>query len=137
MKNCRGDIAYNPLFNLTRGAVPKDGFYEVTILSPAEGVQPTARTSLGAICGENCTFIFHDGTIRPLAKEVNVLSCGGKKGLKDSAVANYTTARLILNERVRNCVIKSVGPVEDGGSGNTVIRIQPKTTMNLREVRER
>jgi len=137
MKNCRGDIAYNPLFNLTRGAVPKDGFYEVTILSPAEGVQPTARTSLGAICGENCTFILHDGTTRALAKEVNVLSCGGKKGLKDSAVTNYTTAKLILNERVRNCTIKSVGPVEDGGSGNTVIRIQPKTTMNLREVRER
>ncbi|MHC4284414.1 MAG: hypothetical protein ACYSWZ_15790 [Planctomycetota bacterium] len=45
MKNCRGDIAYNPLFNLTRGAVPKDAFYEVTILSPAEGVRPTARSA--------------------------------------------------------------------------------------------
>ena len=128
MKNCRGDIAYNPLFNLTRGAVPKDAFYEVTILSPAEGVQPTARTSLGTICGDNCTFIFHDGKTRPLPSQVNRLSCGGRKGLKNSAVTNYTTARLILNERVRNCVIKSVGPVEDHGRENTIIKIEPETT---------
>ncbi|MHC4487988.1 MAG: hypothetical protein ACYSW7_02245, partial [Planctomycetota bacterium] len=127
MKNCRGDIAYNPLFNLTRGAVPKDAFYEVTVLSPAEGVQPTARTSLGTICGDHCTFIFHDGTTRPPPREVNRLSCGGRKGLKNSAVTNYTTAKLILNERVRNCVIKAVGPVEDHGRGNTIIKIEPET----------
>ena len=124
MKNCRGDIAYNPLFNLTRGPVPKDAFYEVTILSPAEGVQPTARTSLGTICGDRCTFILHDGTTRPIPREVNRLICGGKKGLIDSAVTNYTKARLILDERVRNCVIRSVGPVEDHGSQNTIIRIK-------------
>jgi hypothetical protein len=128
MKNCRGDIAYNPLFNLTRGAVPKDAFYEVTILSPAEGIQPTARTSLGTICGDHCTFIFHDGTTRPLPSQVNRLSCGGRKGLINSTVTNYTTARLILNERVRNCVIKSVGPVEGHGRGNTIIKIEPETT---------
>jgi len=127
MKNCRGDIAYNPLFNLTRGSVPKDAFYEVTILSPAEGVQPTARTSLGTICGDHCTFIFHDGTTRPLPGKVNRLSCGGRKGLTNSTVTNYTTVRLILNERVRNCVIKSVGPVEDQGRQNTIIKIEPET----------
>jgi len=127
MKNCRSDIAYNPLFNLTRGDVPKDAFYEVTILSPAEGIQPTPRTSLGAICGDNCTFIFHDGTTGPLPQQANHLSCGGRKELKNSTVLNYTSARLILNERVRNCTIKSVGPVEDRGKGNTVLRIKPQT----------
>ena len=127
MKNCRGDIAYNPLFNLTRGPVPKDAFYEVTILSPAKGVKPTPRTSLGTICGDNCTFIFHDGTTRPLPDKVDVLNCGGRKGLKDSTVTNYTTARLILNGRVRNCVIKSVGPVQDNGRNNTIIKIEPES----------
>ena len=125
MKNCRGDIAYNPLFNLTRGPIPKDAFFEVTILSPAEGVRPTVRTGLGTICGDHCTFIFHDGTTRPLPAEANRVSCGGNKGLVNSAVTNYTTARLVLNERVRNCVIKSVGPVEDHGSENTIIKIKP------------
>jgi hypothetical protein len=127
MKNCRGDIAYSPLFNLTRGPVPEGAFYEVTILSPAKGVQPTARTSLGSICGDRCTFILHDGTNRPLPREVNRLNCGGKKGLTNSTVTNHTTATLILNERVRKCVIRSVGPVEDHGSQNTVIRIKPHT----------
>ena len=46
--------------------------------------------------------------------------------MRDSTVVNYTAARLILDERVRNCVIKSVGPVEDDGEGNTVIRIKPE-----------
>ncbi|MBW8040603.1 MAG: hypothetical protein FVQ85_11440 [Planctomycetes bacterium] len=59
---------------------------------------------------------------------MNCLSCGGKKGLKNSAVTNYTTAKLILNEHVRNCVIKSVGPVEDHGRQNTIIKIEPGTT---------
>ena len=68
----------------------------------AEGVRPTARTSLGTICGDHCAFILHDGTTRPLPLEVNRLSCGGKKGLVNSTVTNYTTATLILNERVRN-----------------------------------
>lgn len=128
MKNCRGDVAYNPLFNLTRGKVPKDAFYEVTILSPAEGIEPTVRTSLGTICGDKCTFIFHDGTTRPLPREVNRLSCGGRKGLVNSTVTNYTTARLVLNKNVRNCAIKSVGPVQDNGRRNTIIRIEPETT---------
>ena len=128
MENCRGDIAYNPLFNLTRGPLPKHAFYEVTILSPAKGAQPTARTSLGTICGDRCTFILHDGTTRPLPREVNRLNCGGKKGLTNSTVTNHTMARLILNERVRNCAIRSVGPVEDRGKQNTVTTIKPKTT---------
>jgi hypothetical protein len=126
MKNCRGDIAYNPLFNLTRGPVPRHAFYEVTILSPAEGIQPTARTSLGVICGDHCTFIFHDGTTRPLPEQVNRLECGGRKGLTNSTVTNHTTARLILNERVRKCVIRSVGPVDDGGEQNTIIKLEPE-----------
>lgn len=125
MKNCRGDVAYNPLFNLTRGDKPHDALYEITILSPSEDIQPTARTSLGTICGQRCTFIFHDGTVRPLPNQVNQVFCGGKKGLIDSTITNHTLARLILNERVRNCAIKSVGPVEDHGKGNTVVPISP------------
>ena len=35
---------------------------------------------------------------------------------------------LILNERVRNGVIRSIGQVEDQGSQNTIIRIESKTT---------
>ncbi len=123
MRNCRADIAYNPVFNLTRGPVPEDAFYEVTILSPAEGVKPTDRTSLGRIAGDRCTFIFHDGTSRPLPEEVNVLTCGGKKGLKNSTVVNHTAAKVILTGRTRNNVIRSRGPVLDQGKDNTVIRI--------------
>jgi len=128
MKNCRADIAYNPLFNLTRGEMPRNAFYEVTILSPDEQVKPTERTSLGTICGEDCTFLLHDGTKRPLPKEINFLHCGGTKGLANSTVINYTAAKLILNDRVKNCVIRSFGDVEDHGKQNTVIRIsaQPK-----------
>ncbi|MHC5054779.1 MAG: hypothetical protein ACYTKD_08680 [Planctomycetota bacterium] len=128
MRNCRADIAYRPLFNLTRGKIPKDAFYEVTILSPAEGVRPTAAASLGIIAGDRCTFILHDGTTRPLPEEANVLRCGGRKGLTNSTVTNYSTARLILNGRVRNCTIRSAGAVEDGGRGNTIIRIEPRKT---------
>jgi len=123
MKNCRSDVAYNPVFNLTRGPVPQDAFYEVTILSPAEGVEPTVRTSLGKLCGQRCKFIFHDGTTRPLPDAANHLHCGGKKGLVDSTVINHTSATLILNERVRGCTIESVGPVEDHGRDNTIRRI--------------
>jgi hypothetical protein len=124
MKNCRGDVAYTPLFNLTRGPIPKSAFYEITILSPAEGVRPTARTSLGTICGDRCTFILRDGTKRPLPREVNRLNCGGKKALTDSSVTNYTKATLILHRNVRNCRILSVGPVDDHGERNTVVRIE-------------
>ena len=130
MRNCRGDIAYHPLFNLTRGPVPKDAFYEVTILSPAEGVQPTVRTSLGTLCGDRSTFIFHDGTTRPLPSEVNYVNCGGKKGLTHSTVTNYTTAKVVLNERVRYCTIRSVGPVEDHGTQNTIVKIGPETRVD-------
>ncbi len=129
MKNCHGDIAHNPLFNLTRGPIPKDAFYEVTILSPAEGIQPTARTSLGTICGDGCTFILHDGTTRPLPAKVNHLNCGGRHGLKNCTLTNYTSARLILNKRVANCTIKSVGPVEDNGKDNTITIIRPTDYM--------
>jgi hypothetical protein len=126
MENCRSDLAYNPVFNLTRGEVPKNAFYEVTILSPAEGVKPTPRTSLGKICGDHCTFIIRDGTTRPIPPKANRLLCGGRKGLTNSTVTNYTAAKLILNKRVRHCTIKSVGPVEDHGKHNTVIPIEPE-----------
>jgi hypothetical protein len=127
MKNCRSDVAYNPVFNLTRGPLPKDAFYEVTILSPAEGIRPTPRTSLGSICGDRCTFILRDGTTRPLPPSVNRLECGGKKALIHSTVENHTTAKMILNKNVRHCRIQSVGPVEDHGQDNIVVRIDSET----------
>ena len=129
MKNCRSDLAYSPVFNLTRGPIPQDAFYEVTILSPAETLAPTARTSLGTICGNRCTFILHDGTTQPLPEEFNYLRCGGFRkgqGLTDSTIVNHTPARLVLDGNVRNCTIRSVGPVEGRGEGNTIIRIDPK-----------
>jgi hypothetical protein len=123
MKNCRSDVAYNPVFNLTRGELPKNAYYEVIILSPAEDIQATSRrASLGVICGDHCTFILRDGTTRPLPPEVNYLNCApGKMPLKDSTVTNYTKAKLILSRKVSNCVIKSVGPVEDHGKNNSVV----------------
>jgi hypothetical protein len=123
----RGNVAYHPLLNLTRGEVPRDAFYEVRVLSPAEGVRPTTQSSLGTICGDRCTFIFHDGTTCPLPEEANRLQCGGKRGLTNSTVTNYTAAQLMLSERLRNCVINSVGPVEDRGRENSIIQIMPDT----------
>jgi hypothetical protein len=126
MKNCRSDVAYNPVFNLTRGEIPKGASYEVTLLNAPEGTKHTVRSSLGRICGEDCTFIFRDGTTRPLDEKVNFLVCGGTQPLTDSTVENHTTAKLILEENVKNCVIRSAGPVEDKGSGNRVETIPLK-----------
>lgn len=125
MKNCKSDVAYNPVFNLTRGDMPEDGFFELTVLSPPEGSITTERSSLGIITGDDCEFIFHDGTTRPLPESANRLMCGGKHGLKNSKVTNYTTATLVLGVNVQNCRIKSVGPVEDNGYGNRVTQIDP------------
>jgi len=124
MKNCRGDVAYNPLFNLTRGDLPKKGFYEVTILSPPEGSKPTPRSGLGIICGDECEFILRDGLERPLPEEANFLICGGRKKLVDSKIENFTTARLVLEKNVENCRIRSRGEVEDRGKGNRVEKIE-------------
>jgi hypothetical protein len=123
MKNCRSDGAYNPVFNLTRGENPTEAFFELTLLSPPEGAMTTERTGLGIICGDESTFIIHDGTTRPLDPSVQ-LQCGGKHGLIDSKVTNYTTAKLVLNRNVEHCVIESVGPVEDHGRRNTVVQIE-------------
>ncbi|MFW6162626.1 MAG: hypothetical protein ACODAJ_07630, partial [Planctomycetota bacterium] len=123
MRDCRADVAYNPVFNLTRGPVPQDAFYEVTILSPAKEVTPTDRTSLGTLAGDHCTFIVHDGTTRPLPEDAAVLTCGGRKALTHSTVVNHTDAKVILTRRARNNVVRSRGPVEDHGKGNTVTRI--------------
>lgn len=126
MKNCFADVAYNPVFNLTRGDTPKDAFYEVTILSPRADVEFTERSSLGIICGDDSTFILHDGTTTPLPKEVNKLICGGRKGMKNSTITNYTTAELTLDSNVYNCRVKSVGPVIDNGTGNRITKIHPQ-----------
>ncbi|MFH5805845.1 hypothetical protein [Alienimonas sp. DA493] len=126
VKDCRADVAYRPVFNLTRGDTPEDAFYEVTILNPADDVVPTAQANLGVICGERCTFVLHDGTTRPLPADANRLRCGGRKGLKNSVVKNFTSATLVLDERVRGCRIESVGPVEDRGRDNKIVRIPPE-----------
>lgn len=120
MKNCHGDIAYNPLFNLTRGDLPVDATYEVTILSPPKGSEPTARSSLGKICGDHCRFIIHDGLTHPLPEIANHLICGGDEKLINSTIENRTSAQLILKSNVQNCTIRSFGPVEDNGKNNRV-----------------
>ncbi|MDF7797975.1 hypothetical protein P4C99_00770 [Pontiellaceae bacterium B1224] len=124
MKNCSADPSYNPIFNLTRGDLPYKAEYELTVLDPPEGFKPAPRSSLGIICGDRCTFIFRDGTTRPLPEEINVLTCGGKKPLEDSTIENYTTAKLILESNVRNCKIKSIGPVEDRGRSNRITQLE-------------
>ncbi|MGJ8723171.1 MAG: hypothetical protein ACSHYB_01330 [Roseibacillus sp.] len=125
LENCQSDVAYNPVFHLLRGEMPQNARYEVTLLSPPEGAQPTPRTNLGTISGERCHFILKDGTTRPIPEEANVLVAGGpRRDLVKSVVENYTTAKIVLNENVRDCVIKSVGPVEDGGKGNEIIQLK-------------
>ncbi|MDF7808068.1 hypothetical protein P4E94_11510 [Pontiellaceae bacterium B12219] len=124
MKNCFADLSYNPVFNLTRGDLPYKAEFELTVLDPPEGFQPTPRSSLGIICGDRSTFIFRDGTTKPLPEEINVLSCGGRKPLIDSTIENYTSAKLILEPNVRNCKIKSLGPVEDKGSNNRITQLK-------------
>ena len=125
MKNCRADLSHNPVFNLTRGDTPTDAFYELTVLDPPEGFVPTPRSGLGIICGNDSEFILHDGTTRPIPASINVLYCGGRKGMDDSEVVNYTQAKLILASNVRNCTIKSVGEVEDNGSNNRIVKLDP------------
>ena len=122
MENCRADLAYNPIFNLTRGGLPRNSTYELTLLDPAEGAQSTPRTSIGTICGIGCTFILHDGTTRPLPDQYNRLICGGKQKLENSKIINHSAARLILMKNVRNCTVESRGPVEDHGRDNRIIR---------------
>lgn len=132
MQNCRGDIAYSPLFNLTRGALPRGSTYEVTVLPPREGVEVTDGTNLGRptdfgrICGKHTTFIFHKGGDVPLPEKILRIRAGDGKPLVDSKVTNYTRAKIILSDKVRNCTIRSMGPVEDNGRNNTVVRLDPE-----------
>jgi len=129
MRDCRGDIAYSPLFNLTRDGLPQNSMYEVTVFPPGEGVEDTDGTNLGRptdfgrICGKNTTFIFHKGGDRPLPEKVRRVRVGHDKPLIDSKVINDTKAKLHLSKQVRHCTIQSVGPVEDNGKNNTVLRI--------------
>ncbi|MDP4645136.1 MAG: hypothetical protein NWS71_11910, partial [Opitutales bacterium] len=76
------------------------------------------------ICGDDSTFILHDGTTTPLPDEINKLICGGRKGMNGSTITNYTTATLILESNVRDCRIESVGPVIDKGKDNRVSKIR-------------
>ncbi|MDQ8189065.1 hypothetical protein [Roseibacillus persicicus] len=127
LENCRSDLAYNPVFNLMRGELPKNARYEVAIMSPPEGARPTPRTSLGIISGERCEFVLKDETSRPIPADVNFLTCGGhRRPLVDSVVENQTSARLILNDNVRNCTIRSLGPVEDNGKDNRILTLNSK-----------
>lgn len=129
VKNCYSDVAYNPVFGT--GPEPAvGGFFEVTILSPAEGVEFTPNSGLGNIAGIDCTFILHDGTTKPLPERINVLTCGGKQPLTNSTLSNFTPARIILEKNVTGCTIRSVGPVDDKGQNNTVIQLPRGSTAN-------
>lgn len=128
LENCRSDLAYNPIFNLMRGELPRNARYEVAIMNPPKGSQPTPRTSLGIISGDNCEFILTDETTRPVPSEVNYLVCGGdRRELVNSLVENHTSAKLILKDNVRNCIIKSVGPVEGKGKNNEVVMLKAES----------
>ena len=124
MKDCVADIAYNPVFNLTRGEVPYKAFYEITVINSAEGTNYTPRSGLGKICGEKSTFIFHDGTTRRIPRKVFMLTAGGKQPLIDSTVTNYTTADIVLEKNVKNCTIRTAGRVIDRGQNNKIIKIK-------------
>jgi len=131
MQNCRADVAYSPLFNLTRGALPHNSVYEVTVLPPRPGVEVTEGTNLGRptdlgrLCGRNTTFIFHKGGEQPLPEKILRIRLGDGKPLVDSKVINNTPARIVLSNKVRNCTIKSLSPVEDHGQNNTIIQLDP------------
>jgi hypothetical protein len=43
---------------------------------------------------------------RPPPAEGNLLECGGRHGLTNSTVKNYTSAKLVLNGRVRSSIIE-------------------------------
>ena len=124
LKDCVADIAYNPIFNLTRGELPYEAFYEITVINSAEGTRYTPRTGLGTICGEKSTFIFHDGTTRRIPSKAFMLTAGGKKPLIDSTVTNYTKADIVLEKNVKNCTIRTAGRVIDRGQNNKIIKIK-------------
>ncbi len=63
--------------------------------------------------------------VRPPPAAGNLLECGGRHGLTNSTVKNYTSAKLVLSGSVRGCIIESVGPVEDGGQDNRVTKLDP------------
>ena len=130
MENCHADIAYNPVFNFTRGELPVRNNYEITIHDPPEDSSPTPRTGLGIICGDKCNFELLDATTRPLPQGFDRLVCGDKKRpLTNSKVTNRTTATMVLESSTRNCLVQSVGPVIDQGRGNRVVKIRaPRKT---------
>ena len=120
LRNCESDTAYSNIFNLTRGSIPTEAVYEVNIVSPPEGARPTEEATLGKICGRGCKFYLTQSTKNALPPHAAHLICGSNHGLKNSLVVNRTPAKLTLKGSVRNCRIKSLGPVEDNGKGNTV-----------------
>lgn len=121
LENCKSDVAYNPVFYLKRGELTENAKYDVTILSPPKGTRTTPRSSLGIITGKNCKFTLRDGTTTPIPEEANFLECGDeRRELTNSSIENYTSAKLILNDNVKNCTIRSIGPVEDNGNNNRV-----------------
>ena len=124
VEDCRIDTTYRPAFYLTRGLVPKNASYDVTIIDQAEDRIRVEQGSLGVITGDNCKFVVRDGTTRPLPPEANVLLCGQqRRPLTNSTIKNHTHAKLVLTRDVSNCRVESLGPVEDKGKDNTIVRL--------------
>ena len=127
MKDCHADLAYNPVFNFTRGPLPTGNKYEITIHDPPDDSSATPRTGLGEICGDKCRFEILDATTKPLPEGFDRLMCGSKKRpLTNSKVINRTTATVALDPSVQNCTIHSAGPVIDQGQGNRIIKIRAR-----------
>ena len=137
MKNCHADLAYNPVFNFTRGELPVRNRYEITIHDPPSGSSPTPRTGLGIICGDQCRFMIHDATTKPLPQGLDRLVCGDRdRPLTHSKVTNETMATVVLEENVEDCVIYSRGPVVDQGQRNRVVKIKSGRGTRERERRK-
>ena len=120
----RVDNTYRPAFYLRRGPIPENSNYEVTIMGHPTKRLKSKYYDLGFICGKNCTFSLKKGPGKLLPKEANILQCGDeKRPLTDSSIINRTNAKIILSKYTENCKVESVGPVEDKGKNNTIIKL--------------
>ncbi len=128
VRNTRGDLAFDPLVDLTtRAGVTSNSFFELTVLSARDPEAEKTFTSkeleapkcVGSIQGEQTTFLFRDGTERELPDRFNYIQLENR-GLIDSVLINLTSAEVRLNEKATGSLILSGGPVTGRNGENTV-----------------
>lgn len=124
-ENIRIDNTYRPAFNLRRGPVPENSSYDFTIMGHPSNRLKSKYPNLGLICGKKCNFTLRKGPGRTLPRDANVLICGEeRRPLINSTIKNLTYAKIMLSKHTENCTVESVGPVEDKGKNNTIIKIR-------------